>query len=67
MTIQTSNIKGYRFRGSYDLRPHTYPIISLSLAGAKFLTGWELFRAHLIDNITAPNPVWEFLKNNHFV
>lgn len=66
MTIQTSNIKGYKFRGSYDACP-IGKVISLPLKGAKFLTGMKLVMAHLADNITAPSPLWTWLKEKNFV
>lgn len=62
------NIKGYKFRGSYGACP-IGKIISVSLDGAKFLTGWKLIAAHISDNITAPNALWLFLKekDKHWV
>lgn len=66
MITQTSEIKGYKFRGFYDARPKG-KIISIPLAGAKFLGGFELIRAHLVDNITMPSPIWLMLKEKGYV
>ena len=59
-------IKGYKFRGSYDARP-IEKVILLPLMGAKFLTGWDLVRAHIVDNITQPSPLWLMLKDKGLV
>lgn len=72
MTTLTSNIKGYRRRGYYGLEPHRdKEIISLPLAGARFLTFWELIKEDLpkyskllVENILTPSPV--FLKMKEF-
>jgi len=60
-------IKGYKIRGFSDLHPPYTTIISLPLKGAKFLTGMELIRAHLVDNITAPSPLWLMLQQKGYV
>jgi hypothetical protein len=67
MIIQTSSIKGYKLIGFSDLHPADNRIISVPLAGAKFLTGMPLIMAHLADNITAPSPLWLMLKNKGLV
>lgn len=60
-------IKGYKFRGYSDLHPPQRTIISVPLKGAKFLTGWDLIRAHMVDNITQPSPLWLMLKEKNLV
>lgn len=61
------NIKGYKLIGYSDLHPPYNEIISLSLNGAKFLTGFPLIAAHMADNITKPSPLWLALKEKGFV
>jgi hypothetical protein len=60
-------IKGYKLIGYSDLHPPYTKIISLPLKGAKFLTGMKLVMAHLVDNITAPSPLWLMLKDKNYI
>jgi hypothetical protein len=60
-------IKGYKLIGYSDLHPPYTTIISVPLKGAKFLTGFPLYAAHMVDNITAPTPLWLMLKEKGYV
>lgn len=61
-------IKGYNNSiGFSDLHPARFNLISVPLKGAKFLTGMKLIMAHLADSITAPSPIYLFLKEKNLV
>lgn len=60
-------IKGYKFRSFSIYPPMRREIISVPLKGAKFLAGWDLIRAHMVDNITQPSPLWLMLKEKNLV